>query len=461
VIRPKAGKIPAVDPGLDALYLRIHEILTAARNRAWQAVNSVMVEAYWEVGRVIVEQEQAGRERADYGKRIVDGLSERLRADFGKGFDRSNLFHMRAFYMAYPKVDAVRRQLSWTHYRSLLRVDNPDARAFYEAEAVNARWGTRELDRQINSLLFERLALSRDKAGVRALARKGHEITQPSDLAKDPLVLEFTGLRQDERFRESDLEQALIDQLQKFLLELGKGFAFMGRQQRITLDGQHFFIDLVFYNRLTRSFVLVDLKVGKLTHQDLGQIQMYVNYYQRELTAPDENPPIGIVLCTDKSEAVVRYALPEGNTQIFASRYKLHLPTEEELAAELQRERWQIESIKRFQRDSLGDAETPHPAPAKVMKVNLWLSVENNNKYIRGKTKVRQEIEDRVLSRFQMKKDRPDGWEYQLSIPYETDKDLDETIYDEIIAEANAIADRRHCFIEADLAAVDDPDRSW
>jgi predicted nuclease of restriction endonuclease-like (RecB) superfamily len=194
------------------------------------------------------------------------------------GYDRSNVFHMRAFFLAYPKVDALRRQLSWTHYRLLLRVVSPNARAFYEVEAVNARWSTREMERQISSLLFERLALSRDKGGVMALAQKGHEISQPSDLVKDPLVLEFAGLRQDERFRESDLENALISKLQQFLLELGKGFAFMGRQQRITLDGEHFFIDLVFYNRLTRSFVLVDLKLGKLTHQDLGQMQMYVNF---------------------------------------------------------------------------------------------------------------------------------------------------------------------------------------
>jgi predicted nuclease of restriction endonuclease-like (RecB) superfamily len=194
--------------------------------------------------------------------------------------------------------------------------------------------------------------LSRNKAGVLALAQKGHEITQPADLIKDPFVLEFTGLRQDERFLESDLEQALLAKLQQFLLELGKGFAFMGRQQRVTLDGRHFFIDLVFYNRITRSFVLLDLKVGSLTHQDLGQMQMYVNYYQRELTAPDENPPIGIVLCTDKSEAVVRYTLPEGNKQIFASRYKLHLPTEEELAAELQRERQEIELARGLSSES-------------------------------------------------------------------------------------------------------------
>jgi predicted nuclease of restriction endonuclease-like (RecB) superfamily len=250
---------------------------------------------------------------------------------------------MRAFYMTYPIRDALRRELSWTHYRSLLRVGNPDARSFYEAEAAAARWSTRELGRQIDSLLFERLALSRDKEGVMALAHRGHEVQTPADLVKDPFVLEFAGLRQDERFRETDLEQALIGRLQQFLLELGKGFAFMARQQRITLDGQHFFVDLVFYNRLTRSFVLVDLKVGALTHQDLGQMQMYVNYYQREMTAPDENPAIGIVLCTDKSEAVVRYTLPEGDKRVFASRYKLHLPTEEELAAEVLRERRTIE----------------------------------------------------------------------------------------------------------------------
>lgn len=340
---PKARDLATAEPRLDTLYRQVREILNAARARAWQAVNAAMVEAYWEVGRVVVEEEQAGRERADYGKRVIEGLSKHLREEFGKGYDRSNLFHMRAFFLAYPKIDALRRQLSWTHYRLLLRVDHPDARAFYEAEAVNARWSTRELERQINSLLFDRLALSRDKAGVLALAQKGHEIIQPADLVKDPFVLEFAGIRQDERFRESDLEQALIAKLQQFLLELGKGFAFMGRQQRITLDGEHFFVDLVFYNRLTRCFVLLDLKVGKLTHQDLGQMQMYVNYYQRALTAPDENPPIGIVLCTDRNEAVVRYALPEGNTQIFASRYKLHLPTEAELAAELQRERQEIE----------------------------------------------------------------------------------------------------------------------
>lgn len=341
--------------GFEQTYERIRAILDDARSRAYRAINVAMVTAYWEIGRVIVEEEQRGQQRAEYGRALLADLSKRLKSQFGRGFDRTNLQQMRALYLAYPICDALRHELTWTHYRLLLRVEKPEARAFYEAEAVNARWSTRELERQIHSLLFERLALSRDREGVLALAEKGHEIQQPCDLIKDPYVLEFTGLPQGERYLESDLEQALIDKLREFLLELGKGFAFMARQQRITLDGQHFWIDLVFYNRLTRCFVLIDLKVGMLTHQDLGQMQMYVNYYQRELTAPDENPPIGIVLCTDKSEAVVRYTLPEGNQQIFASRYKLYLPTEAELAAELQRERRAIELDQRLREE--GDDE--------------------------------------------------------------------------------------------------------
>jgi predicted nuclease of restriction endonuclease-like (RecB) superfamily len=333
---------------LDAIYPQIRQILSEARTRAWQAVNTAMVTAYWEVGRVIVEEEQRGKSRAEYGRRLLEDLSRRLSAEFGKGFDRTNLQQMRNFYLDYPIRDALRHELTWTHYRLLFRVDRREARSFYEAEAVNARWSTRELERQINSLLFERLALSKDKEGVMALAQQGHEIHVPADLVKDPYVLEFTGLRQDEHSRETDLESALIAKLQQFLLELGKGFAFMARQQRLALDGRHFYIDLVFYNRLTRSFVLIDLKTGELTHQDLGQMMMYVNYYHRELTAEEENPPIGLVLCTDKSDAVVRYTLPEGNTQIFASRYKLYLPTEEELAREIQREREEFEREKRL-----------------------------------------------------------------------------------------------------------------
>jgi predicted nuclease of restriction endonuclease-like (RecB) superfamily len=328
------------------IYNQIRDILTEARSRVYQAVNSEMVGSYWAIGRILVEGEQKGEERALYGKKIIPDLSRRLTQEFGKGFDASNLWNMRAFYAAYPILDAVRRELSWTHYRILLRVEKDEARAFYENEAVNAKWSTRELERQIASLLFERLALSRDKQGILDLARKGQEIRDPSDLVKDPYVLEFVGLRQEDRFLEKELEQALINRLKDFLLELGKGFAFMSRQQRITLDGKHFYIDLVFYNRLTRSFILIDLKVGELTHQDIGQMQMYVNYYQREITDPDENPPIGIILCSEKRDAVVRFTLPEENKQIFASRYKLYLPTEEELVSEIRRERQLIELRK-------------------------------------------------------------------------------------------------------------------
>jgi predicted nuclease of restriction endonuclease-like (RecB) superfamily len=358
VIRGVHFKVDEVSETLPApsdfqhTYERIRAILDDARARAYRAINTAMVAAYWEVGRVIVEEEQQGQQRAEYGQALVAELSRRLKSEFGRGFDPSNLAKMRAFYLDYPILDALRPELSWTHYRLLLRVERPEARYFYEAEAVNARWSTRELERQIHSLLFERLALSRDRDGVLALDQKGHEIQQPGDLIKDPYVLEFTGLPQSERLLESDLEQALIDKLREFLLELGKGFAFMARQQRITLDGQHYWIDLVFYNRLTRSFILLDIKTGTLTHQDLGQMQMYVNYYEREMTAPDENPPIGIVLCTDKNEAVVRYTLPEDNHQIFASRYKLYLPTESELAAELRRERQVIEMEGRLRKEA-------------------------------------------------------------------------------------------------------------
>jgi len=324
---------------------RVRDILTQGRQQAWQAVNTAMVQTYWQVGREIVEEEQRGADRAEYGTGLIETLAKQLTSEFGKGFDRSNLWNMRAVYLAFPILDAVRRELTWTHYRLLSRVQNHQARRFYEAECANAHWSTRELERQISTLLYERLALSRDEAGRQALAQQGHEIHRPEDLIKDPVVLEFTGLPESSRLQESDLEAALMDHLQKFLLELGKGFAFMGRQQRITLDGDHFYVDMVFYNRLTRCFVLVDLKVRKLTHADIGQMQMYVNYYAREMTAEHENPPIGLLLCADKNEALVRYTLPEDNKQIFAARYQLYLPTEQELQGQLEHERtlWERE----------------------------------------------------------------------------------------------------------------------
>ncbi len=329
----------------ESTYQKISEVLKQARASAWQAVNSAMVTAYWEIGKVIVEKEQEGKDRGQYGENLIKNLSARLSKEFGKGFDRSNLYHMRNFYLTYPNVDAVRRELSWTHYRLLLQIEKPEARAFYEKEAINSRWSTRELNRQISSLLFERIALSKDKEGVLALAQKGHEIQTPTDLVKDPYVLEFTGIPESTKLLESTLEQALITRMQEFLLELGKGFAFVGRQQRIKIGEKYFYIDLVFYNRFTRSFVLIDLKVGELTHQDIGQMQMYVNYYKREITTPEENPPIGIILCAKKDNAVVQFTLPEDNKQIFVSKYKLYLPTEEELVRELEKEQKALEPL--------------------------------------------------------------------------------------------------------------------
>jgi predicted nuclease of restriction endonuclease-like (RecB) superfamily len=347
-----------IAPSILECLTRIRDILAQGRRQAMQAVNTAMVQTYWQVGREIVEEEQRGADRAEYGARLIESLARQLTYEFGKGFDRSNLWNMRAVYLAFPILDALRRELTWTHYRLLARVQNPQARAFYEAECANANWSTRELERQISSLLYERLALSRDEAGRQALAQQGHEIHRPEDLIKDPIVLEFTGLPEASRLQETELEEALMNHLQKFLLELGKGFAFMARQQRITLDGDHFYVDMVFYNRLARCFVLVDLKVRKLTHEDIGQMQMYVNYYAREMTAEYENPPIGLLLCADKNEAVVRYTLPVDNKQIFAARYQLYLPTEQELQGQIEHERALWERERRL---AVATQEKPSP----------------------------------------------------------------------------------------------------
>jgi len=327
----------------EVAYKDIRAILEKARSESLRAVNFAMVQAYWNIGRIIVEEEQQGKSRAEYGKMLIAELSNRLSLDYGKGFDQRNLWYMKSFYTQFPKLNALRAELTWTHYRLLLGIDKPEAREFYMHEAVNSNWSTRELERQINSLLYERLALSKDQPGVMQLSRKGQVIQKPGDLVKDPYVLEFLGLEKKERVLEKELEQALIDHLQSFLLELGKGFSFVARQQRITLEGDHFYIDLVFYNRLTRSFVLIDLKIGKLSHQDIGQMQMYVNYYQRTQMVEGENPPIGIVLCAQKNNAVVRFTLPEDQKQIFVAKYIPYLPTEEELRSEIMREKGMLE----------------------------------------------------------------------------------------------------------------------
>lgn len=326
----------------DGIYDRIRNIIEIARGNIARTVNSEMVIAYWHIGKEIVEAEQKGKQRAGYGEAIIIMLSKRLSNYFGKGFNASNLWNMRQFYCTYPILDALRRELSWTHYRILMRIENPKARSFYEIECINNNWSSRELERQKGTFLFERLALSKDKKGIMKLARKGQELQKYEDMIKDPYVLEFTGLSADPKLYESKLEQALIDNLSKFLLELGKGFTFVARQKRISLDGDHFYIDLVFYNTILKCYVLVDLKIGKLAHQDIGQMQMYVNYYDRELKERHDNPTVGLILCEHKKEAVVRYTLSQDNKQIFASRYKLYLPTEKELVRELKKkDRWQ------------------------------------------------------------------------------------------------------------------------
>lgn len=332
-----------------------------------------MVRAYWQVGHQLVEDEQRGESRAGYGDELMAGLADHLSEHLGRGFDVTNLRRMRQFYLAYPggsalpdgergalgtgagKRGAVSRasagsarfpdNLSWTHYRRLLAVSDPQARAFYEIEAARSNWSTRELGRQIGSLLFERLARSRSKDEVLALAREGQQIDRPTDVIKDPLVLEFLDLPERPAWREANLEQAIIDRLESFLLELGKGFCFVARQRRLTLDGAHFYVDLVFYHRLLRCFVVIDLKLGELTHQDLGQIQMYVNYFDRFERAEHENPTVGIVLCSEKNDAMVEITLPKDNEQILAARYQLHLPTTEELRDELARERDAAERV--------------------------------------------------------------------------------------------------------------------
>ena len=312
-----------------------------------------MVEAYWNVGREIVEK-QGGASRAKYGEGLISSIALRLTMEFGDGFTVPNLRNMRQFYLTFPKRYALRSELSWTHYRLLMRVENDKAREFYMQEAVKSQWSTRQLERQINSFFYERLLSSKNKEQVAEEIQTLEPAKKPEDVIRDPYVLEFLGLTPNDDFYESDLEQALITHLQKFLLELGRGFSFVARQKRITFDGRHFRIDLVFYNYILKCFVLIDLKVGDLTHQDLGQMQMYVHYYERELMNEGDNPPIGIVLCADKSESVVKYTLPENETQIFASKYKLYLPSEEELLRELNQEYQALEASKTGEEDIEG-----------------------------------------------------------------------------------------------------------
>ncbi|MEY8518470.1 PDDEXK nuclease domain-containing protein [Lachnospiraceae bacterium 29-84] len=329
----------------EKFYNEIKNILNIARNKVYKTANFVMVEAYWNIGKSIIE-EQGGNEKAEYGAGLIKELSKQMTQDFGKGFTVTNLKYMRQFYLMFPNSHALRDELSWTHYRLLIKVENDNARDFYMQEAAKSQWSTRQLERQINSFFYERLLSSKNKKQVADEIQTLEPAKKPEDIIRDPYVLEFLGLSSNDDFYESDLEQALITHLQKFLLELGRGFSFVARQKQITFDGRHFRIDLVFYNYVLKCFVLIDLKVGDLTHQDLGQMQMYVHYYERELMNEGDNPPIGIVLCADKSESVVKYTLPEKETQIFASKYKLYLPSEEELLRELNQEYQALECCK-------------------------------------------------------------------------------------------------------------------
>lgn len=328
----------------DAYYAEIHRILEAARQKAYSAVNWAMVEAYWKIGKSIAEQ-VGEAERAQYGSRFMAELSERLTEDFGKGFTLTNVRYMRLFYLAFPIHHALRDELSWSHYRELTKIADADERMWYMNECADSGWSTRQLKRQIDTRFHERLLASQDKASVVAEIQRTEQPPTPRDIIRDPYVLEFLDLPQSDHLYENDMEQALIDHLQEFLLELGRGFSFVARQKRISFDGRHFYIDLVFYNYLARCFVLVDLKTADLTHQDIGQMQMYVNYYTRELMNEGDNPPIGILLCADKSDSVVRYTLPEDNRQIFASKCLPFMPTEDELSRELSAEYRALEEV--------------------------------------------------------------------------------------------------------------------
>ncbi len=363
-------------------YQTVRDILDSARTKSYRAVNFAMVEAYWHIGRLVVEEEQSGLAKAEYGGRLIELLSTNLSTDFGKGFDQSNIRRMRQFFLLFsirgalrheleseknqmfsegfnqnqksgavrhetvPKI--IRTELSWTHYRYLIRVSNEKARNWYMNEAADCGWSTRQLERQINSLYYERLLASKDKKAVQQEAKENIKglMVKPIDLIKDPYVLEFLNLNPDLKYLEKELEQGLLDKLQQFLLELGKGFSFVARQQRISTETSEFYIDLVFYNYLLKCFVLIDLKTGKLTHQDVGQMDMYVRLYEDKIKPVGDNPTIGLILCTEKEETIVKYSVLNESKQLFASKYLLYLPSEQELIEEIEREKALIQREK-------------------------------------------------------------------------------------------------------------------
>lgn len=320
-----------------ALLADIRQIIDTARANAVRSVDFSRVMMYWNLGRRIFEEEQHGKDRADYGAQLIHNLAASLEPDYGSGFSYRQLAFSRQFYRSYPIVNALRSQLNWTQYRLLIQIEDVQEREYYELESVNNCWTARETERQIHSQLWERLCLSNDKEALLAIARRERIPETPQEIIKDPMRLEFLGLEKKPKYYETDLEQAIIDHLQEFILELGNGFCFVARQKRILLEDDEFFIDLVFYNRLLRCFVILELKTGTLTHQDLGQLQMYVNYYDRCERTADENKTIGILLCRDKNDALVKMSLPEDNKTILAAEYKLRLPSEAQLIAEVRK----------------------------------------------------------------------------------------------------------------------------
>ena len=324
---------------VQSLIGEIKQIINDARAHAIRSVDFCRVQMYWAIGQRIVEKEQQGKERADYGTYLIKRLAQEIEPEYGSGFGERQLKFCRQFYKTYPNGNALRSQLNWSQYRMLIQIPDPDKREYYELEAVNEGWTGRQLERQINSMLYERLLLSNDKESVLAVARKERTPETPQEIIKDPMVLEFLGLERKAAYYEKDLESAIISHIADFLLEMGKGFSFVARQKRLLLEDDEFFADLVFYNRLLRSFVVIEIKNHKITHQDLGQLQMYVNYYNRYEKQPDENPTIGILLCTEKNDTMVRLALPENNNTILASKYQLYLPTEEQLRTEIERQK--------------------------------------------------------------------------------------------------------------------------
>ncbi len=340
-------------PDITAIYTEIRALIQTARSRIYQSINVEMVRTYWEVGRIIVEEQQKGQERAKYGVYLIQVLSKQLQQEFGSGFNEANLRRMRLFYQAYPKRSSLRNELSWTHYRLLIHVEDSRARAYYEEETVRENWSARALERQIGTLYYERLLASSDKTAVIAEAKKNTVYLKmgSEDVIKSPYVLEFLGMHPDVRYLEKEVEQGLIDKLQEFLLELGKGFAFVARQKRISMEHAEYYVDLVFYNCLLKCYVLIDLKTGKLTPEDVGKMDTYIRVFEDKVRRDDDNPTIGLILCAQKDEAVVKYSVLKESQQVFASKYMTYLPTEKELKQEILRERQFIETEKKFREE--------------------------------------------------------------------------------------------------------------